>query len=372
MAPLNLKIKVTAADSFEVEVDDSETVEALGVVVFSLRPDLGESVRIIHKAKVLKDDQTLSACGMQNGDNVAVARKTPAAAPATPTVEATAPATADASSRPSVSTPDVPTTAEPVPEAKATEEQSAEAKPEGQTAEEMQPEKKQRTEEKPVDEPMPASSADAPTDAPPSPQPGMTRQGSADSQASLQEDYSSADGLRSLARRLDADGSAIAPEHTAHALRAAAEKIQSLEGVVRDSLQALHMMNIVSGTALQRALGEGGEGGSLASALAAKQDPEEHRSFLMKKGDAATQELHAAASAVRPSMSGGTAGGGTLSSKPTSREEMEQARKARLARLEADQASKKKAMEEAEEKSKSREAMFNRPNVGPAKQLGKH
>eukprot|EP00929_Paragymnodinium_shiwhaense_P006174 TRINITY_DN10907_c0_g1_i5.p1 TRINITY_DN10907_c0_g1~~TRINITY_DN10907_c0_g1_i5.p1 ORF type:complete len:396 (-),score=103.36 TRINITY_DN10907_c0_g1_i5:337-1524(-) len=395
MAPVNVTVRVTAQDNLEVEVDDSETVEALGVVIFSLRPELGESLRIIYKGKLLNDGETLAASGVKDKDTVAVARKPPAAPGASnpPKLEApprVVPATPDPAQPPThpVALAAAPATdAAPAPPASALPAAASEAAPAttsavavastaaeespAQTAAVAQPAEAVAQdagkEEAGNAEAVPASPAGAS-------QMSLTRQASLDSQASVNEDYTTTAGLLSLARRLDADGAAASPEQTAHALRTAAEKIQSLEGVVRECLQSLHMMNIVSGTALQRALGaDGGEGGSsLASALASKQEADSGRSFMIKKGDHETAELHAAASSQRPSMASGIVGGGALSSTPTSREEMEKARKARLAKLEDAQREKKKEMADAEEKSKSREAMFNRPNVGPAQPLGKH
>merc|ERR1719188_829511 len=98
---------------------------------------------------------------------------------------------------------------------------------------------------------------------------------------------------------------------------------------------------------------------------------ESSRSFLIKKGDADVQEMHRAASSQRPSA-GVSNSGGTLSSSALSKEEMMKARSARLAMLEAQQAEKKREIEEAEERGKARDSMFNRPFAGSAKPLGKY
>jgi len=76
-----------------VEVDDEDTVEALGAITMSMRPDLGEEVRLIYKGKILKDDVTVAAIGYKTGDFIAVAGKRPssAAAPAAAAVVVPAP-----------------------------------------------------------------------------------------------------------------------------------------------------------------------------------------------------------------------------------------------------------------------------------------
>lgn len=387
MASLKLNIRLSATDTFEVEVADDEASQTLGAMIYSLRPSVGENPRVVHKGKVLKEDETLRAAGVQNNDSIACVRRpaAPAAASSGPKLEApprvpekapeAAPAAPEASAAPvPASSVDMPVTqAVATPEPAAPAEAKEEAKPaaaeDAKMEDESNPEKKQRTDEHPAAE---AASSEVSKDTPASP--SMVRQTSGESQASssIQEDYSSPDGLQALARRLESNPAAFSVERTTQALRAAAEKIHALEDQKRELASTLYMMHMVSAQSLQKLVGEGSEGGGLQGAMQRQQSEGDGRSFMFQKGDADTMEMHAAASAKRPTMTGGVIGGGTLSSKPTSREEMEQARKARLAKLEADQAEKRKEQEEAAEKSRSREAMFNRPNVGPAKPLGKH
>jgi len=387
MASLKLTIKLSAADTFEVEVADDEQSQTLGAMIYSLRPAVGENPRVVHKGKVLREDQTLKDAGVQDKDAIACVRR-PAATPAPSSgmkLEApprvpekapeAAPAVSEACSAPvPASSVDVPVTeAVATPEPAAPIEAQGDAKPaaaeDAKMEEESNPEKKQRTDEHPAAEAA-AASAEAGKETPASP--SMVRQTSGESQASssIHEDYSSPDGLQALARRLESNPAAFSVERTTQALRAAAEKIHALEEQKRELASTLYMMHMVSAQSLQKLVGEGGEGGG--PGLQRQQSEGDGRSFMFQKGDAETMEMHAAAAAKRPTMTGGVCGGGTLSSKPTSREEMEQARKARLAKLEADQAEKRKEQEEAAEKAKSREAMFNRPNVGPSKPLGKY
>jgi len=75
MAPLEITIKASPSDTFKVEVDDEETVEDLSVIVMSLRPDLGEELRLLHKGKFLKDNEVIKSFGIQPTDFVAVVGK---------------------------------------------------------------------------------------------------------------------------------------------------------------------------------------------------------------------------------------------------------------------------------------------------------
>lgn len=374
MAPLKLNVRLSATDNLDVEVEDDETVKVLGAMIYSLKPEIGEDPRVCYKGKILNQDATLASSGVKNSDTIAAVRRpqqavasaegfnppartveqAPQEAPAPVTSEAYSPAVPDSSAdvplpAAEASCSEVPAQQQDAPVPPADEKSCADGV-------DAMPEKKQR-----IDENLADDAASNATTAP-----GMVRQVSGDSQASsVFEDYTTAEGLHALARRLDNSSSSVPPERTAQALRTAAEKMQSLEGTVKELAQALYMTHTFSAHALNKLVSEGGD------APTSKPAEGDGRSFMFQKGDAETQEMHANAAAKRPTMTGGVIGGGTCSSKPTSREEMEQARKARLARLEADQAQKKKEIEDANEKSKSREAMFKQ-NVGPAKQLGQH
>eukprot|EP00747_Dinoflagellata_sp_TGD_P067153 gnl/TRDRNA2_/TRDRNA2_155138_c0_seq1.p1 gnl/TRDRNA2_/TRDRNA2_155138_c0~~gnl/TRDRNA2_/TRDRNA2_155138_c0_seq1.p1 ORF type:complete len:560 (+),score=118.43 gnl/TRDRNA2_/TRDRNA2_155138_c0_seq1:107-1681(+) len=84
MAPLQITCKVTSSDSFQIEIDDGETVEDLSVVAMSLREDLGQELRVLYKGKVLQDEQVLRDVGMVQGDFVALLAKKPASAAGAP------------------------------------------------------------------------------------------------------------------------------------------------------------------------------------------------------------------------------------------------------------------------------------------------
>uniref|UniRef100_A0A7S2HUY5 Uncharacterized protein n=1 Tax=Zooxanthella nutricula TaxID=1333877 RepID=A0A7S2HUY5_9DINO len=155
----------------------------------------------------------------------------------------------------------------------------------------------------------------------------------------------------------------------AAAMHVAAERMEKLESVIQEFGQALQMVNLISGSTLRDAVG--GRGGVEQSPDAHPASRESTRSFLLKKGDAETQELHKAASALRPSGNCGGTGSLSSSAKPLTKEEMDKARNARLAKLEEQQAQKQKEMEDAEERGKARDSLFNRPLTGPAKQLGR-
>mmetsp|Transcript_6698 Transcript_6698/g.18370 ORF Transcript_6698/g.18370 Transcript_6698/m.18370 type:complete len:458 (-) Transcript_6698:267-1640(-) len=75
MAPLCLTVKTSPRESFSLEFEDDETVEALAVAIYSLRPELGEELRLAHKGRPLRDDVELRAAGIQSGDVIAVAKK---------------------------------------------------------------------------------------------------------------------------------------------------------------------------------------------------------------------------------------------------------------------------------------------------------
>lgn len=74
MAPITITVRSISEGCFPVDVDDDETVEDLEILVFSLKPELGDGLRLVHRGKILKDHQVLRELGIQPGDNVAVAK----------------------------------------------------------------------------------------------------------------------------------------------------------------------------------------------------------------------------------------------------------------------------------------------------------
>lgn len=192
--------------------------------------------------------------------------------------------------------------------------------------------------------------------------------------ADVENDAFSAAALIALADRLAAGGEAPPHSKIAESLRGGASRMLRLERRVQEFGQALLMVNQLSAASLR--------GGGFSESGGDHQESE--RSYLHKKGDADLQEAHRAAAVVHRQNSGGTVGGGSQTSggvvgggslnsasKPMTKEEMDKARRERLDRLEAQQAKKKQELAAADEKTKSREALFNRPLVGPQKSLGK-
>mmetsp|Transcript_4243 Transcript_4243/g.13276 ORF Transcript_4243/g.13276 Transcript_4243/m.13276 type:complete len:504 (-) Transcript_4243:327-1838(-) len=105
MAPIELSVRIGSSAPFPVEIDDEETVEVLANVVMSMNTEIQDPPRLVHKGKVLKDEQELRSAGLAAGDMVVVAAgrrpaQTPvpsAATPAAPDPAATlAAAAADA------------------------------------------------------------------------------------------------------------------------------------------------------------------------------------------------------------------------------------------------------------------------------------
>jgi len=78
-----------------MEIESEETVEALAVLIISLKPEAGEEdlPRLVHKGKVLKHEEVIKDAGIQSGDLVVAVppsiapqapAPSPAAAPAAP------------------------------------------------------------------------------------------------------------------------------------------------------------------------------------------------------------------------------------------------------------------------------------------------
>mmetsp|Transcript_29287 Transcript_29287/g.66142 ORF Transcript_29287/g.66142 Transcript_29287/m.66142 type:complete len:278 (+) Transcript_29287:77-910(+) len=176
----------------------------------------------------------------------------------------------------------------------------------------------------------------------------------------------SAAELLAMAGRLEAGGAdaeaAATPAQMAQLFRQAASRMAALEKTAGELKQVLTTVNSLTGRALV--------GGNVRSDFTDEivvQGEDSGKSYLIKKGDEEMQEAHRAAAQMRPSC---TSGSGSLSVEAKTKEEMDQARQARLERLEAQQASKKKEQEDNAAKSRAREAMFERQFVGAAKPLG--
>mmetsp|Transcript_88391 Transcript_88391/g.166563 ORF Transcript_88391/g.166563 Transcript_88391/m.166563 type:complete len:424 (-) Transcript_88391:269-1540(-) len=421
MAPITLTARLTASDTFPIEIEDDETAESLSVIIYSLRPELGEDMRLVHKGRLLKAEHVLAQVGIKSGDAIAVA-KAPAATPKSAPPSAVISKENDSTSVASTtvptsgppSTPATPATSSPLfaeaPDTPAAAAASvveatgaSESVAQTTAASEEEPEKVKldpdaKAKPQPPNQKQSEVDAEAAPEAEEAPAPAAPEKPAEENLAepqlenlpaspeepaaeAFEIDASSAAGLRALADLLERGGSIPPPEKLAEAMREAASKIAALENVMSEFGQALHIVNMVSANSLRSALNpEKSEGGGSKSVLdslsAAQEKQEETRSFLHKKGDSDLHELHRAAAqplARQTSGGGGISGSGSCgspSSRPLTKEEMDKARQARLAVLEAKQAEKKKEQEEAEEKGKSREALFNRPFTGPAKPLG--
>lgn len=378
---LKLTVRSLSAsdDSFEVEIPDDETVEALVVIIYSLRPDLGEELRICHKQRALKPEAVLKDVGVCSGDMVVVARKPKSTKSAAPE------GTAAFAPAPRTSAEDTP--AQPaLVAALATGARVEACLPRQCPASYWRalhasfPAARAKAAALPV-APAPTEAA-SPTQQAPLPDApldeGAEAKGS-DGLSSLPEQGAPSATLLELAERIDAGLADAHPGELAAVLRRVAGKVKALEGGLGEMGHMMEMMHMLSGRALQ-AFGGSDEGGGVPRAQGGQQTKEEvPRSFMVKKGDADIHEQHRLAASQRPShlvrqTSGGSpASGCTLSSgsTPMSKEEMDKARRARLERLEAQQAEKKKEQEEADLKAKSRDAMLNSFRVGPAKPLGK-
>ncbi|CAE7205902.1 RAD23A [Symbiodinium natans] len=107
MAPLELQIRIGASEPFPIEIEEDETVEALAVLLISLKPEVGEEdlPRLVHKGKVLKHDEVLKELGIHTGDIVVAvppasqkaAEASPPPAPVTPAPAPAAGGSADES-----------------------------------------------------------------------------------------------------------------------------------------------------------------------------------------------------------------------------------------------------------------------------------
>lgn len=370
LAPMQLKIKASATDMFDVDIEPDETVETLGIVIFSTRPDMGEELIICHKGRPLKNEVTLSAAGMVEGDVIAVAKKkkkeAPAAAETPAAADAPAPAqAADAQpaaapaddlpkfdppargddGEPKKKSPRLDAASDPSPAVEAPAAAAAEtaALPEAAT-------------DKPAEAATDEQSADAAPGSPGKEQPSPS------TPSYPQVDATTSAGLLAFASLIE--GETGPPPHfqLAELMRDAAQRMNNLENTVKELAQGMQMVNMISATTLRGLGASEGDGGSSPTSKPA--DEEGSRSFLIKKGDTDLQEKHAASSApMYRQVSGGATGGSQ------SKEDMQKARQARLAALEKAQADKQKEKDDANERHRAREAMFNRRDEGKSKPL---
>jgi len=180
----------------------------------------------------------------------------------------------------------------------------------------------------------------------------------------------SAAALENLAARAENDGDIGTP--LAPLLRQAAARMKALETQVGEFGHSIQQLHSLSGRTLAvlGTLGVNPDGAAGEMSTVFAEEPSQ--SYMQKKASQETQEIHQATEQRRPAavLEGVTA---TLSTTEKTKEEMELARKARLDRLEAQQAEKKKQHDAAAMKSeaatKSHRAMFS-TQVGPTKQLG--
>lgn len=401
MAPLQLKIKALGSQSAtDVEIEDTESMETLQIIIFSQLPELGEDLRMCYQGKLVKDMDATVGSLLKNGDVLAVVpapkkkatadeadlaalSADPAAAP--PAAVEAAAVVAQAAAAPVESA-----TAEPVPApALAAPAQAAEPVDASETSPKFQPPPRNSDGEREQKSPR-LDAASAPTEnesaavlteepaletAPPLviPTPGTP------SKREPTVDGSSSASLLTFANQLENDTCDMPPpEKLAAILREAATRMEQLEGASKEFMQALHVCNMFSAQGLRGGMaamgGEPGEAGEMTpgspSALDRQNSSDSQRSFMIKKGDSDLQEQHAKASAV--SYQGTT---GQTSSSSVSKEDMDKQRQARLQRLEKQQSEKQKEKDEADAKYRAREAMFTRrddpakPGTGKPSQL---
>lgn len=116
---MKLQVKPLKGEAFDLDVEPSTTVEVLKAMVFARKPEMPtEQQKILHKGKVLQDEQTLEERGVADGDFVVIMTAKPKeeAAPPPP---AAVPETAAASPAAPVVAPPVQPEAPPAPAAPA-------------------------------------------------------------------------------------------------------------------------------------------------------------------------------------------------------------------------------------------------------------
>jgi UV excision repair protein RAD23 len=85
-----VRIKTSAGDNFEVEIEAEETVVSLKALACSLRPDWDfDRMEVVHKGKVLRNEEaTLSSAGVVENDVFVVTKYQQKSADAAPAAEA--------------------------------------------------------------------------------------------------------------------------------------------------------------------------------------------------------------------------------------------------------------------------------------------
>eukprot|EP00931_Biecheleriopsis_adriatica_P074910 TRINITY_DN48888_c0_g1_i1.p1 TRINITY_DN48888_c0_g1~~TRINITY_DN48888_c0_g1_i1.p1 ORF type:complete len:383 (+),score=105.75 TRINITY_DN48888_c0_g1_i1:58-1206(+) len=381
MAPLlSLTVRISPTDSFEVSIEEAENVEALSAVIMSMRPDLGEELRIVHKGRPLRPEQVLQQAGIAPGDAVAVARKASAA-------KAEAQAVASTSEKPIATSEPETASAEPPASCDAAEEMLEASKVEesgsidAEAALTRQPSAGASSAPSDIGE-LARQSSDVTTAAPSDVPAEEDQQEVADDEppqkkskgADLEglDDMTPSAAILAVLQQIEKGGMDGHPAELQEALRRTASRVEALERALGESHQALLLLNHLSARALQ-GLGNAGEGGLPAGSLLPSPEREEApKSFMIKKGDCELQEAHRLAAQAKATKTPQGGYGGTLSSSasPMTKEEMDKARQARLERLEAQQARLKQEQDEAAARSRAKESLFN-TLAGPAKQLGK-
>jgi len=367
----------------DVEIEDSETVEALGVIIYSMRPEVGEELRVLHKGRILKADAVLADCGMQSGDSIAIAAKKAAAKPTSDECAGDGSATTTKENVnpqfvPPVRRDDVELTTEEPP-AKAASPRSTQdttEEPPAKAAKTEAPEQVSTPPTAPQESTMPrevSPTVDLPAQAfaPASPTEGdLAAPGTPSSQSAYPKvDTTTAAGLLAFAELLKGGTAAPPPEHLEALMRASAARMEVLEGTAKELAQALQVVNMFSAEALRKNIDILNGDAPLQQSPSNKEE-EGGRSFMIKKGDTELQDAYRKASEEsKAALVKQT--GGVCSDTPKTKEEMDKARQARLARLESQQAEKQKQKDEADEKYRAREAMFTRRDEGKSKPLSK-
>jgi len=350
----------------DVEIEDSETVEALGVIIYSMRPEVGEELRVLHKGRILKADAVLADCGMQSGDSIAIAAKKAAAKPTSDECAGDGSATTTKENVnpqfvPPVRRDDVEvTTEEPPAKAAKTEAPEQVSTPPTAPQESTMPREVSPT----VDLPAQAFAPASPTEG------DLAAPGTPSSQSAYPKvDTTTAAGLLAFAELLKGGTAAPPPEHLEALMRASAARMEVLEGTAKELAQALQVVNMFSAEALRKNIDILNGDAPLQQSPSNKEE-EGGRSFMIKKGDTELQDAYRKASEEsKAALVKQT--GGVCSDTPKTKEEMDKARQARLARLESQQAEKQKQKDEADEKYRAREAMFTRRDEGKSKPLSK-
>lgn len=117
---MKLTVKTLKGNKFEVEVDDSKLVSDVKTIIETVKPELpAAGMKLIHSGKVLKDTDSIAACGIKPNDFLVVMITKPkkaappaaAATPASPAITTATAAASDATQTPAPSATTTTTTA---------------------------------------------------------------------------------------------------------------------------------------------------------------------------------------------------------------------------------------------------------------------